>query len=150
MAIADMGGIDQGGKPDGILRGMNSKKYGGWIARLFTGGEWAQNQIISELQAYKMLKERVISVDQLKALIVDNIAKNDDERKTISAQVDKSFTDNNIPEIKKFLGLYSEVAMNKVAQVRDVRAASSTMNEHNEMVVAQASKMRERMENIKN
>lgn len=59
------------------------------------------------------------------------------------------FTRNNPEEIKKLLSEYSSVAMNKVAQVRDPRAAVTTMSEHNNMVVDQATKMRDKMQDIK-
>lgn len=96
-----------------------------------------------------MLKGVVKDVDQLKKLIVDNLAKDASDTGALRDKVDEIFTKNNPEEIKKLLGAYGSVAMNKVAQVRDPRAAVTTMAEHNDMVINQAAKMRENMSKIR-
>ena len=96
-----------------------------------------------------MLKDRVKTLDQLKDIVVDNLATSETDKNTLKTSVDKIFTDNNPAEIKKLLSQYSSVAMNKVAQIRDPRAAVTTMAEHNNMVIDQATKSQERITKIK-
>lgn len=69
--MADMGGVDQGQKPNGVLSAYNSKHYTGWLNRAFTNGTWAQNQSVSELDMYRELTSRIHSVDELKKLLTD-------------------------------------------------------------------------------
>lgn len=132
QCIADMGGIDQGQKSDGVLRGMNSKQYSGWMSRIFTSGEWAQNQIVGELQMYQILKDRIGGdVLKLKQILSETTGVHPTELGTV-------FAPGNTERFQEIITLYQQVAMNRIAQVKDPRAIAYTNAEFQAQVVSQA------------
>ncbi len=144
MFIADMGGVDQGKPADGVLRGMNSKRYGGWLGRIFTSGEWAQNQVVSELQAYNLLNKNITSVDQLKELMKSNITS------VRADDIDKAFTDKDPTKLKELLRLLANVSMSKISQVRDTTAMVTTRDQHANEVVKLAEANMKHIQKVQN
>lgn len=110
--IADIGGVDQGEKPDGVLRSDNSKNYSGLLSRIFTSGEWAQAGVISEMSFYKELQMRITTVEQLKAVMIDVIGD--------KAKVDAVFDGKGdfAMRFRDIVPLFSRASLVRVAAVQ--------------------------------
>ncbi|MDD3302693.1 MAG: hypothetical protein PHN31_03980 [Candidatus Gracilibacteria bacterium] len=129
--ISDFGGVDQGAKPDGFLRGKNSKTYSGFFSRLFTSGEWSQSKIVGELQIYNKLKERVSSVGELKDLIAEVVYPGNQNGK---AKVDSIFSSGNNDKVKDLLKKFQQISLGKISQTRDLESVTlNNQEQYNEV-----------------
>jgi hypothetical protein len=122
--IADIGGVDQGQKPDGILRSDNSKNYSGLLSRLFTSGEWAQVGVISEMSFYRELEMRITSVEQLKTIMTDVI----DDKVKVDAVFDGK--GDFATKFRDIVPLFSRASLVRVAAVQYAGAAGMSDKEY--------------------
>lgn len=146
--ISDFGWVDQWQDSDWVLRAKNSKSYSWVMNRLFTGWEWAQSKIAWEVQVYKELQQKLWSwkewLNNLKALIAELVNPEIKNNNWVILKwknaVDYIFEHSweNQKEVKELLMKYQRVALSRVAQIRDLRALTSTNAEFDKEVTRQA------------
>ncbi len=137
--IADFGWVDQWQKPDWILRAENSKTYGSFLSRIFTGWEWAQKRSVSEIQVFNKLKEEISSVGELKAKIIELVYNWND-----AWDVNSIFASNDINKIKVLLDKFVMVWLWRVAETKNLE--SFTDKNHSKEVIRLANNS---LDNIK-